>query len=84
MILDGEREPPGMGTFLLRLRLGGSEPPSGTIGALGGATEQSFHGWIDLMSAINTFRGWGPPGSSGPLPLESPSQDPGAEHQRGD
>ena len=58
MAVDGENENPRMGTFVLRLRLGGSEPPSGTINALDGQAAQPFHGWIDLVIAINGLRGW--------------------------
>lgn len=54
---DDETESPRMGSFVLRLRLGGTESPSGTITASGGVA-QPFSGWIDLMSAINTLRGW--------------------------
>lgn len=57
MAVDGENENPSMGTFVLFLRLGGSEPPSGTISALGQAA-RPFRGWIDLMIAINGLRGW--------------------------
>jgi hypothetical protein len=58
MAVDAENESVSMGTFVLCLRLGGTEPPSGTIGALGATVTQPFYGWIDLMSAINTLRGW--------------------------
>jgi hypothetical protein len=76
MAVDGETESPSMGILVLRLRLGSTEPPNGTIGALGEATGQSFYGWIDLMSAINRLRGWRSlePGEF-PSPA-SPSQDP--------
>lgn len=56
-------------SFVLCLRLDGGESPSGTISALGGDDVQPFHGWLDLMSAINRLRGWEraePDG--GPLP----------------
>jgi hypothetical protein len=64
MAVDDDNEAPTMGTFVLRLRLGGTEPPSGTIRALGAPVAQPFYGWIELMSTINTLRGWGnlPPG----------------------
>jgi len=45
-----------VGMFMLCLRLGGSDPPSGTIGPVGEATTP-FSGWIALMSAINQLRG---------------------------
>jgi hypothetical protein len=44
-----------MGTFVLCLRLDGTEPPNGTIRALGAPMAQPFYGWIELMSAINTL-----------------------------
>jgi hypothetical protein len=58
MAASDESGAPSMGSFLLCLRLGGGEPPSGTISALGDANVQPFYGWIDLMSAINRLRGW--------------------------
>jgi hypothetical protein len=51
-------ESPKMGSFLLSLRLGGTEPPVGTITPADGTGAHPFHGWIDLMGAINRFRGW--------------------------
>jgi hypothetical protein len=69
MAVDDGNESVSMGTFVLCLRLGGTEPPSGTIGALGATVPQPFYGWIDLMGVINTLRGWEnvEPGKS-PLP----------------
>ena len=58
MAVDDDNESPTMGTFVLCLRLGGTEPPSGTLGALGATVAQPFYGWIELMSVINTLRGW--------------------------
>jgi hypothetical protein len=58
MAVDEDNESPTMGTFVLCLRLGGTEPPSGTISALGAPVAQPFYGWIELMSTINTLRGW--------------------------
>ena len=51
-------ESPSTGSFVLSLRLGGTEPPRGTITPAEGAGAQPFHGWIDLMGAINRLRGW--------------------------
>ncbi len=51
-------ESPSTGSFLLRLRLGGTEPPRGTITPYEGTGTRPFHGWIDLMGAINRLRGW--------------------------
>jgi hypothetical protein len=72
MAVDEDNESPTMGTFVLCLRLGGTEPPSGTISALGAPVAQPFYGWIELMSTINTLRGWEklPPGEY--LPPEAP------------
>jgi hypothetical protein len=79
MTVDDD-ESPTMGTFVLSVRLGGTEPPSGTLGALGATVAQPFYGWIELMSVINTLRGWEnfepgerlPPGA----PHRSPGQGP--------
>ena len=51
-------ESPSTGSFVLSLRLGGTEPPRGTITPAEGTGAQPFHGWIDLMGAINRLRGW--------------------------
>lgn len=58
MAVDDDNESSAMGIFVLRLRLGGTEPPSGTVSALGASVAQPFYGWIELMSTINTLRGW--------------------------
>jgi hypothetical protein len=58
MAVDDESDLPSIGIFVLRLCLGGSEPPSGTISELGQPEAHPFNGWIDLMSAINRLRGW--------------------------
>jgi hypothetical protein len=42
--------------LVLELSLGGGDPVSGTVGVAGGPPPVPFHGWIDLMSAINTLR----------------------------
>jgi hypothetical protein len=57
MAIDDENAFPCMISLVLHLRLNGSEPPSGTIVALGGAVVQPFCGWIDLMSVLNKLRG---------------------------
>jgi hypothetical protein len=57
MTVDDD-ESPTMGTFVLSVRLGGTEPPSGTLSALGAPVAQAFYGWIELISTINTLRGW--------------------------
>jgi hypothetical protein len=42
--------------LVLELSLAGGDPVSGTVGVAGGPPPVPFHGWIDLMSAINTLR----------------------------
>ena len=61
MTVDEQHDPPSMGTFLLRLRLGGTEPPRGTLSALEVTVTHPFYGWIELMSVINTLREWDNP-----------------------
>jgi hypothetical protein len=82
MAVDAENNSVSMGTFVLCLRLGGTEPPSGTISALGATVTQPFYGWIDLMSAINTLRGWENVEPDVRLPPEARFHSPGTEHRR--
>lgn len=77
---DGQSESPCMGVFVLRLRLGGTEPPSGTISASGETAAKLFYGWIELMSTINRLRGWEDPTPDGDPPPEPPSHNPDAAH----
>ena len=42
--------------LVLELTLADEEPLSGTIGPPGGPAPLTFHGWIDLMSAIGSLR----------------------------
>jgi len=42
--------------LVLELSLADGDPVSGTIGIAGRPPATTFHGWIDLMSAINTLR----------------------------
>lgn len=70
-----------MGSFVLRLRLGGTEPPTGAISAFGATVAQPFYGWIDLMSAINTLRGWENLDPGGRLLPDAPSHNLGTEHR---
>jgi hypothetical protein len=42
--------------LVLELSLADGDPVSGTVGAAGGPPAIPFHGWIDLMSAINSLR----------------------------
>src|SRR5271166_4341430 len=41
--------------LILELSLTAGDPVSGTVGIAGGPPAMSFHGWMDLMSAINTL-----------------------------
>lgn len=43
-------------TFILRLELGTSHIPIGSIAPVGGPISLSFHGWMDFMSALNQLR----------------------------
>ena len=51
--LPGE---PRMATFVLRLRLGAHDPPSGSISRFDQTTSFTFNGWMDLMAAVNQLR----------------------------
>jgi hypothetical protein len=42
--------------LVLELSLAGGDPVNGTIRVVGGPPATPFHGWIDLMSAINSLR----------------------------
>lgn len=42
--------------LVLELSLTDGDPVSGTVGVTGGPPAMPFHGWIDLMSAINSLR----------------------------
>jgi hypothetical protein len=42
--------------LVLELSLADGDPISGTVGVIGGPPAMPFHGWIDLMSAINALR----------------------------
>lgn len=55
---DGARAKPAPEAFplVLELSVSHSDPLSGTVGISGGPHPMAFHGWIDLMSAINTLR----------------------------
>jgi len=43
-------------TFILRLELGASHIPVGSIEPVSGSISLSFHGWMDFMSALNHLR----------------------------
>jgi len=42
--------------LVLELSLAEGDPVSGTVGVVGAQPAMPFHGWIDLMSAINSLR----------------------------
>jgi hypothetical protein len=42
--------------LVLELSLAEGDPVSGTVGVAGAEPPMPFHGWIDLMSAINSLR----------------------------
>jgi hypothetical protein len=42
--------------LVLELSLAEGDPVSGTVSVAGGQPATPFHGWIDLMSAINSLR----------------------------
>ena len=42
--------------LVLELSVSHGDPLTGTVGISGGPHAVAFHGWIDLMSAINTLR----------------------------
>jgi len=48
--------PPPAGRLVLELIIADTEPLSGTVGCPGSPSRTAFHGWIDLMSAINSLR----------------------------
>ncbi|MGH3621166.1 MAG: hypothetical protein ACRDQ5_05165 [Sciscionella sp.] len=76
MAVDGNDESPSTGTFTLRLRLGGTEAPSGTISVVGESATQPFDGWLELMSSINRLRGWETPAPD----RDPPPDNPGPEY----
>lgn len=47
---------PAEQALILELSLTAGDPVSGTVGFAGRPPAMSFHGWMDLMSAINTLR----------------------------
>lgn len=52
----GEPTPHGearMAKFILRVRLGERDSPSGTIGRSDQDTHLAFNGWMDFMGALN-------------------------------
>lgn len=53
---EGDGPEPAEQALILELSLTAGDPVSGTIGLAGRPPAMSFHGWMDLMSAINTLR----------------------------
>jgi hypothetical protein len=53
---DGPRPAETGFPLVLELSLADGDAVSGTVGILGGLSSVPFHGWIDLMSAINSLR----------------------------
>jgi hypothetical protein len=55
---DTDGPEPGAQPFclVLELCLADGDSVSGTVGVAGGPPAVPFHGWIDLMSAINALR----------------------------
>jgi hypothetical protein len=43
---------------------------------------QPFHGWLELMGAINTLRGWENPAPDERLTPQAPFHNLGREHHR--
>jgi hypothetical protein len=43
-------------TFILTLRLGAHESPSGSIRSADQTTAEAFNGWMALMSVLNRLR----------------------------
>ncbi len=63
--------------LVLELSLAGGDPVSGTVGVASAQPAMPFHGWIDLMSAINSLR-------AEAIPPHSPQADdrqPPAAHE---
>jgi len=54
--------------LVLELSLAEGDQVSGTVGVAGAQHAMPFHGWIDLMSAINSLR-------ASAIPLHSPQAD---------
>jgi len=53
---DGPRTAGEAFPLVLELSLAEGDPVSGTVSVAGGQPAMPFHGWIDLMSAINSLR----------------------------
>jgi hypothetical protein len=47
---------PRTATFVLTIRLGANESPSGSIRPANQATAETFNGWMALMSVLNRLR----------------------------
>lgn len=53
---DGPRPAEEPVPLVLELSLSPGDPLNGTVGIADGPPAVPFHGWIDLMSAINSLR----------------------------
>ena len=53
---DGDESGRAAFPLILELSLADGDPVRGTVGVASGPPATPFHGWIDLMSAINTLR----------------------------
>lgn len=69
--------------LVLELSLAEGDPVSGTVGVAGAQPAMPFHGWIDLMSAINSLRADAIPvhspqagGRQPPATLKNPAAEP--------
>ena len=54
---EGKGSGPPEQALILELSVTAADPVSGTVGVAGRSPGIPFHGWMDLMSAINTLRG---------------------------
>jgi len=53
---EGDGPEPAEQALILEVALTAGDPVSGTVGVAGRSPALPFHGWMDLMSAINTLR----------------------------
>ena len=60
--------------LVLELSLAEGDPLSGTVSAAGLQPARPFHGWIDLMSAINSLR-------AEVIPRTPPTPTPGTDNR---
>jgi hypothetical protein len=65
-----DTSPPGRDAVEVHLTIEAGEPLSGTVRVKGGADARPFHGWLDLLAAINAAHGF-PPGRTAQPPRTS-------------